>query len=389
MVNVEKIRQLEIELEKHDIDTLLILSREDSDVVLPLLLPVHVVAQTAFFFNRNGKHVVLTGSTDANMYKEFGIFEIVTVQEDFESEFMHVFERIAPNRLALNMSETDHFSDGLTVGLYMMLEQVLGPERLARIETSSEPMVRTLRGIKNNHELALISHAVDITCRIYAEVYPQIKIGMSETDIGDLFVEGMKRHHVVNAFGSPFSYPLVCINRCGLAHREPNGNNILSEGDILIVDFSVSYRGYCSDIARSFYVLKDGEQSAPKDILHAFETTVGAVSAVIGSIKAGMTGYEVDAIGREVVEKGGYPTIRHSVGHQLGMRVHDGGTSLSPASNPNSAGVIQVGEVYAIEPTVIQDDGKPSFIVEEDIVIRNGSVEILSERQLKLLYITR
>jgi Xaa-Pro aminopeptidase len=102
-----------------------------------------------------------------------------------------------------------------------------------------------------------------------------------------------------------------------------------------------------------------------------------------------MTGYEVDAIGREVVEKGGYPTIRHSVGHQLGMRVHDGGTSLSPASNPNSAGVIQVGEVYAIEPTVIQDDGKPSFIVEEDIVIRNGSVEILSERQLKLLYITR
>jgi hypothetical protein len=48
---------------------------------------------------------------------------------------------------------------------------------------------------------------------------------------------------------------------------------------------------------------------------------------------------------------------------------------------------VQLNEVYAIEPTVIQDDGLPSFIVEEDIVIRESGVEILSDRQLELYLI--
>lgn len=387
MANVEKIRQLERLLQEHDIDTLLILSREDSDKVLPLLLPVHVVAQTAFFFNRGGKHHVLTGSTDANMYKEFGIFGIVEVQEDFETDFQRLFTSIAPRRLALNISESDHQSDGLTVGQYQMLEQMLGTDRLAELEVSSEPLVRTLRGIKSAHEIALITHAVETTCAIYDAVARRIKVGMSETDIGDLFVEGMKEHKVVNAFGSPYSYPLICINRCGLAHREPRPTNILQEGDILICDFSVQFQGYCSDIARSFYVLRAHENQAPPEVLRAFETTVQAVSAVIEGLRPGMAGHEADSLGRSVVEAAGYPTVRHSVGHQLGMRVHDGGTSLSQAGNPNARYPIQAGEVYAIEPTVIQDGGAPSFIVEEDVVITETGAHILSTRQTSLWYV--
>jgi len=387
--NVEKITQLIQELRNKDIDTLLILSREDSDKVLPLLLPVHVVAQTAFFFNKTGKPIVLTGSTDANMYKDFGIFEIVEVKEDFETDFLCLFNRIKAKKLALNISELDYLADGLTVGQYMLLEKIIGSERLAGCETSSEQIVRNLRSIKSEYEVECIKHAVEVTCSIYEEVASSISLGMSETQIGDLFVEGMKRHQVVNAFGEPYSYPLVCINRCGLAHREPKAENILEPGDILICDFSVSYKGYCSDIARSFYALAEGEQEAPQEVQRAFQTTVDAVSAVIDAIKPGMMGYEADQIGRSIIENAGYPTIRHSAGHQLGMRVHDGGTSLSPASNPNSHHPIQMGEVYAIEPTVIQDDGAPSFIVEEDVVVTETTVHILSRRQRELWYIAR
>jgi len=387
--NVEKIKQLERELATEGIDTLLILSREDSDKVLPLLLPVHVVAQTAFFFNRNGRHIVLTGSTDANMYKPFGLFEIIEVVEDFETDFLATFNRINPRSVALNISETDYLADGLTLGQYRLLESIIGGERLAALEKSSEPIVRTLRAIKSEQELTCIRHAVDVTCTIYEEIAPNIRIGMSETDIGALFVEGMKRHNVINAFAEPYSYPLVCINRCGLAHRQPSSRNILMEGDILICDFSVSHQGYCSDIARSFYALGKGESQAPQPILRAFQTTVNAVSAVIEGLKPGLMGYEADLLGRSLIEQAGYPTIRHSVGHQVGMRVHDGGTSLSPSSNPNSHYAIQKGEVYAIEPTVIQDDGKPSFIVEEDVLITDDGVQILSRRQMDLWYIAR
>ncbi len=389
MSNVEKIKQLEHELAIRGIDTLLILSREDSDATLQLLLPVHVVAQTAFFFNRDGKHVVLTGSTDANIYKQFGIFEIIEVKEDFETDLLQVFNRINPASLALNISETDYLADGLTVGQYQLLENTIGSERLQARETSSEQILRILRGIKSEQEVRYLSEAVRVTCSIYEEVAPEIRIGMSETQIGDLFVEGMKRHNVINAFAEPYSYPLICINRCGLAHRQPNSNNILKQGDILICDFSVSHRGYCSDIARSFYVLEEGESQAPEHILQAFQTTVDAVGAVIEGLKPGLLGYEADRIGRSIIEGAGYPTIRHSVGHQIGMRVHDGGTSLSPCSNPNSHHPVCKGEVYAIEPTVIQDEGKPSFIVEENVLVTDEGVQLLSTRQMNLWYIAR
>lgn len=389
MAELEKIRQLERQLQASGIDTYLILSREDSDCVLPLLLPAHVVAQTAFFFRPDGRHLVLTGATDAQAYKDFGIFEIIETQGDFALSLKTILERLDPQTLALNISENDHLADGLTVGQYQLLEELLGKDRLAEIEVSSEPMIGKLRSCKSEYEIQMIRTAVEKTCRIYEQVAGQIRIGMSETQIGQLFVEGMREEGVVNAFGSPYSYPLICINRCGLNHREPSAENILKEHDILICDFSVVHNGYCSDIARSFYALGADESSAPADVQQAFDTTVRAVSAILEGIRPGMAGYEVDRLGREVIEQAGYPTIRHAAGHQLGMQVHDGGTSLSPkrADRPASLKPVEASEVYAIEPTVIQDEGRPSFIVEEDIVIREDRIEVLSDRQLELYYI--
>lgn len=389
--NLEKITQLRSELQVHDIDTLLILSREDSDVVLPLLLPVHVVAQTAFFFCSKGPHVVLTGRTDANMYREFGEFEVIEVEEDFEKDFTAIFNRLNPRKLALNISEHDYLSDGLSVGQYQMLIDMIGSKRLAEIECSSEPIISKLRSIKSPYEIEQIRTAVQITCEIYDAVANLIRIGMSETEIGELFVEQMRSRGVTNALGGPYSYPLVCINRCGLAHRKPNERNILQPHDLLICDFSVSYNGYCSDIARGFYALAADESAPPEEVQRAFDTAVSAVSAVLGGIKPGMKGYEVDKLGRDVVEQAGYPTIRHAVGHQLGRRVHDGGTSLSPDRDdrPSSRGIVQAGEVYAVEPTVIQDGGLPSFIVEEDILVTKDGASVLSRRQLELYCINK
>ncbi|NCB01489.1 MAG: aminopeptidase P family protein [Spirochaetia bacterium] len=387
----EKIDQLTSFLQKEGIDTYLILSREDSDVVLPLLLPVHVVAQTAFFFRSDGLHYVITGKTDAPMYEEFGIFDVLTVDEDFEADFITLFSSIDIKKLALNISEDDYLIDGLTVGQYLMLEKMITKELLERIECSSDVFIREIRARKSNYEIKQIEIAVTKTCNIYAKVREKIAIGMSETEIGDLFIPLMKEEGVINAFDEPYSYPLICINRCGLAHRKPNSNNIFQEGDILIIDFSVKYNNYCSDIARSFYALRKGETHADEQSLRAFRTTVNAVSAIIENIRVGMKGWEVDTFGRSIIEGGGYPTIRHASGHQLGQQVHDGGTTLSfyNEKRPNVLSEVQLSEVYAIEPTVIQDDNNPSFIVEENIVITEGKARVLSERQTELYYISR
>ena len=390
-MKVEKVEQITSLLQQEGIDTYLILSREDSDVVLPLLLPVHVVAQSAFFFCSDGHNFVLTGKTDAPMYEEFGIFDVITVEDSFEADFCSLFATLSVQKLALNISEEDHLIDGLTVGQYLMLEQMIGKEHLQRIECSSEQFISDARAVKSNYEIEQIEIAVRKTCSIYDKVREQIAIGMSETEIGELFIPLMKEEGVINAFDEPYSYPLICITRCGLAHRKPNSNNILQEGDILIIDFSVKYNNYCSDIARSFYALKKGETQANKEVLRAFNTTIEAVSAIIDNIAVGMKGWEVDTLGRSIIELAGYPTIPHACGHQLGREVHDGGTVLSFYNEKRPAVLreIRKNEVYAIEPTVIQEKDKPSFIVEENIVITDQKARILSTRQLELYYISR
>ena len=68
------------------------------------------------------------------------------------------------------------------------------------------------------------------------------------------------------------------------------------------------------------------------------------------------------------------------------MEVHDGGTNLGPKRKA-SMGVIRKNEIYAIEPTVLQDRSKGSAIIEDDILITENGCELISKRQTAIIEI--
>ena len=133
-----------------------------------------------------------------------------------------------------------------------------------------------------------------------------------------------------SGIGAPDDLPLVLLVRCGMSHRRPNPANRIQPGDMLVIDFSARYHGYTSDIARTMYFLKPDEAHAPAEVTRAVDAAIRAVGAVLAVIKPGMKGYEVDAYGRQSILDSGYPNIPHSVGHQVGLECHDGGTVLGP-----------------------------------------------------------
>lgn len=386
----EKLEQAVALMKERDIDSWLILTRENSDPSLPLLVGVPSVHQGAIFINANGEHVVLTTVSDQGSYEETGHFKVIPYYANMEDTFKEYFATLSPRRLALNMSQEDHMADGLSRGLYLWLEDTLGKDTLGKIAMSSEDLLQTVRSIKSPAELEHIQKAIDITQAIYREVFSTIQVGMTEREVGQLFVKGLEAHGVTNGIGGSFSMPIVCIVRCGLAHRQP-GDHEIQPGDMLIMDFSVRYKGYVSDIARTAYFLKPHEETPPQEVQRAFDTAVEAVSTAIGALQPGIRGYEVDAAGRKVIEDAGYPTIRHSTGHQIGQACHDGGTILGPRREPPRKAVereVLVGEVYAVEPTVIQDGGLPCVIVEENVLVTPQGPRILSERQTELITIS-
>jgi Xaa-Pro dipeptidase len=389
-ISSEKLKQAEQLLREQQIDCWLILTREGSDPSLPLVVGARSVHQAAIFICSNGKHSVISSVSDKGNYESLGLFhEVIAYEASIEETFLNQLQYLNPMKLALNISESDHLCDGLTQGLYEWLESTVGREKLLEIEVSSEAILKRLRSVKTQSELECIQQAIEYTTTIFDEVFNQIQCGMTEIEIGQLFVTAMKKRGVTNGLGNSDDPPLVCTVRNGLAHRKP-GNYQTQPGDIIIIDFSLRYKDYVSDIARTCYLLKPDEECAPEDIQKAFDTAILAISKSIEALQPGKMGYEVDAVGRKAIEEGGYPTIRHSVGHQIGRATHDGGTILGPRRippRPEVEGTIEVNEVYAIEPTVIQDDGLPCILVEENVLVTNEGPRILSRRQTELVLI--
>lgn len=387
----EKVAQLEILLTQNCVDCMVIIARENTDDMLRFLIGSNAIHQCIAIFNKNGEHVMIASASDEKKYIEPNIFKkVIVYTSSLWEEFIKVINEMNPNKIALSISKEDGNADGLTLGQYFQLEQALGKKRLDSLQTSSELFCRELRSVKTDAEITALHKCIDTTTEIYDRVFSQIRCGMKETEIGDLFIDAFQHFGVANGIGDLYSYPIVCIVRAGLAHRSP-GATKLAEGDIVIMDLSVLQDGYVSDIARTGYCLRKGETSPPEDIQHAFDTAYKAITETINFISAGKKGYEVDAVGRSVVEAHGYPTVRHSVGHPIGTSCHDSGTRLGPlregGDNKSVERVIGLNEVYAIEPTIIQDNQLPCMLVEENVVIKEDGAKVLSRRQTQLYLI--
>lgn len=386
----EKLEQAHQMLCKNDIDMWVFYSRLKQDPSLELVFNTNTKNEVLMIITKSGKFIVLSAPADMRGFEKSGLYtDVIAVTSDtIMTEFKRIYKESVVKKLALNISSEDSRCDGLGRGLFLKIKKVLGDEELNRVMVSSYLMLEELRAVKTPSEVAIMEKCSEITTDIYDALYEQIHVGLSETDVGDIMMEELRKRGLDTALGDPGEYPLILLVKGGMSHRKPNSKNVCLPGDMLVIDFSVRYNGYTSDIARTMYFLKPGEAHAPQEVIDCANGAINAVSAVLEVIKPGMKGYEVDAVGRQSILDSGYPNIPHSVGHQVGLEVHDGGTRLGPdQDNISCQGILRKNEIYAIEPTVLQPDGLPSAIIEDNIILTDDGYRLISKRQTALIEI--
>ena len=121
----------------------------------------------------------------------------------------------------------------------------------------------------------------------------------------------------------------------------------------------------------------------------AFETICEAVDKAMEVLVPGSTGQEVDHAARQHILDAGYQNIFHAVGHQVGRAVHDGGVILAPPNKKygsDALGRIEEGMVFAIEPTILYEEG-PAIISEDNALVTRDGALFLSKRQKSLFLI--
>lgn len=386
-VNKQKLQQASEYLRDNNIDLWLIFASEGSDPAVKLLTGLKTVGRTAFLITKENKKYAVCSIIDAQESEESDLFDqVYKYQNNLPEVLKQLIEKLNPNKIAINYSVDDNLCDGLTVGRYRWLKKNLGLEICEKF-VSSEKILQKIRSIKTPKEIDTIREAIRITQEIYDVVFSKLKVGMTEYQVGEIFLEEMSRRGVVEAGSKELVMPIVMKER--IAHRAP-GNAVLQKGDFLIMDFGIDFQGYCSDIARTVYFLKDGETKAPKAIQEKFDAAHEAITRASQAIHPGVIGYEVDQVAREYLLSVGMPEITHATGHQLGQFEHDGGAMFAPhweRYGNAPYGMIEENMVLTLEPTILNDNDY-SILCEEDILVTKTGAEFLSKRQDELILIS-
>jgi Xaa-Pro aminopeptidase len=268
--------------------------------------------------------------------------------------------------------------------LHKYLQEINFEERLA----SSEDIISSLRGRKSSVELSIMLDAVKETLRIFNEAGNYIRPGVSEVEIAEYIKALVKVGGFELAWDEDHCPAVFTGPDTGGAHSAPT-ERLVEKGHLVNIDFGIKYKGYCSDLQRTWYVLKDGEAKPPVDVEIGFSIIRDAIQKVADNLKPGVQGCEMDDIARSFIIKSGYDDFPHGLGHQVGRNVHDGGAGLLPRwERYGNAPFMKVEEsqVYTIEPR-LKVDGYGTATLEEEVFITKEGCEFLSKPQKELMLI--
>jgi Xaa-Pro aminopeptidase len=385
----EKIGQVPKILGELGFDAWLLFARESATVHDPsfdLVVGTNVTWHSAFILTRRGERVAIVGSLDAANVKMHGHYpEVVSYVGGITSELKAMLARLDPKRIAINFSVNDPVADGITYGQWLALTHALeGTPYATRLE-SSERLVAALRGRKSEAEQRAIRDACDTTVEIFEVVTPKLRAGMTEKQFAALVTAEMERRNLAPAWDAEHCPAVFTGPDSAGAHAGPTDRPI-EPGHIVNIDFGVRKNGYCSDLQRTWYVLKPGETTAPPAVQKGFDTILKSIRDAAGAIRPGKTGADIDDVARGVVTGAGYAEYPHGTGHQIGRVAHDGGGGLMPrweryGNTPLLP--IEVGQCYTIEPRLtVEHHGIATC--EDIVVVTESGARFLSRSQDRL-----
>ncbi len=243
---------------------------------------------------------------------------------------------------------------------------------LKRLETSLPHLslvdvgeaVSAARTIKDEREIEAIKEA----CRIASRVGDQIP---------DMLYRGIKEFEAAAEIGyrmqklGASSVSFETIAAFGPSTAEPHyspGNAPLSPGQAALFDFGCRYGRYCSDMTRTFFF---GEASTRQKRM--YEVVLEAQRLALNGIHAGVKESDIDAAARGHIDSSEFKgRMIHSLGHGLGLSVHDGGRMA-----PGTDLVLQENMVLTVEPGVyVPSEG--GVRIEDDVRITKDGYEMLT-----------
>ncbi|MFZ2206059.1 MAG: Xaa-Pro peptidase family protein [Microgenomates group bacterium] len=221
------------------------------------------------------------------------------------------------------------------------------------------------RSIKTDEELFAIKQACHIGDQVLKDITPYIHPEQSEKEIAWL-LEKMVRE----GYGAQIAFdPIVAVDAhaANPHYNTKQGEGVIKDGSILLIDFGVKSHNYSSDITRMVGVggVSDEIKNTYAKLLEVQKKTVAYVNTA-AELKS------IDTFCRNELQKNNLPNFSHSTGHGIGLEVHE-----APRVNIISSDIKKVGQVFTIEPGIYIPD-KWGMRIEDTITVSEEGVEVLT-----------
>jgi len=239
--------------------------------------------------------------------------------------------------------------------------------------TAAGGAIESLREVKDPGEIECIAAAAELASGALERVLERGLVGRIERDVALDLEQEMR---LAGAHGPSFPSIVAAGAHGALPHAVPRDWEIPS-GVLVVIDWGALLDGYCSDCTRTV-------ATGPLDdeATEAYELVRRAQQAGLAAVRAGAGCAWVDAVAREVIAEAGQgERFGHSLGHGVGLEVHEG-----PTLSKRSEGDLRTGNVVSVEPGVYLP-GRLGVRIEDLVAVTDDGADVFTQLPKELLIV--
>src|SRR3989344_2669731 len=325
---------------------------------------------------KDSQYIITDGRYSETIKKEVKDFslEIRSSKNSLEDIFKNI---VRENQIkSLGVEEDD-----LRVKEYKALGKVF--QKLVGVSINPHRAIKTLE------EINFIEEACKLGDKIFSYILKKIKVGMSEKEVA------WEMEQFIKSQGATLSFPtIVAFSENSSVPHHQTGNKKLEEknGQFILLDFGTKINNYCSDMTRTIFwgkpdskkekiykTVKEAQEKAVEyinqQISHSVRNDKDSAQVDIKSNTSEvlLLAREVDKMARDYIVYQGYASIPHSLGHGIGLQVHE-----HPFLSSKSKETLEEGMVFSIEPG-IYIEGFGGVRIEDLYVIEKNGLRQLTK----------
>ena len=202
--------------------------------------------------------------------------------------------------------------------------------------------------IKNKQAIEAMQTAGQLLAQLFIMLKEQVKPGVSTLELDAFIDQYLQEHTLVSSSKGYLGYKHAsCISlNDEVVHGIPQAQKLVHEGDLVKVDVCAAYKGYCADMARSYFV-----GSVSETVRQFVNVAQSALDKGIEQAIVGNRITDISAAIQKEVERHKYGVVREFAGHGIGKNMHEDPEILN-YGKPGCGSVIQPGMAFAIEPMI-------------------------------------